>query len=459
MSRIVVIEDNKTMREGITQTLAKMEHQVTAFSAGEPGIQECQRELVDLVITDYKMHPMDGIQVLETVKQINKDIDVILITAYGTIELAVEAMKRGAADFLTKPFSPEELKIRVNKVLEFREARQESQRLNEENQYLRQQIDIQYNFGEIVGKSVPMVEVFKKIKKVAPTDSSVLIYGESGTGKELVARAIHSQSRRKDGPFVKVNCSALAEGVLESELFGHEKGAFTGAIRRKKGKFELAHRGSIFLDEIGDIPLSTQAKLLRVLQERELDRVGAEETIKVDVRVITATNKDLLKMTKEGSFREDLFYRLNVIPIELPPLRDRKEDIPELAAHFLEKKCAQLGRKRVKIHPRAMELLLNYCWPGNVRELENVLERAIVLCDGDEICVSDLPILTEEIDWGAVLRLPDTQMPLTQTLEELERQLIERALEKAKGIKTRAAQILGIKTSALYYKLEKYRIS
>ena len=456
MSRIVVIEDNETMREGITQTLTKMGHRVAAFSAGGPGVEECQRGPVDLVITDYKMHPLDGMQVLENIKQLNKEIDVILITAYGTIELAVESMKREAADFLTKPFSSEELKIRVNKVLGFREVRQESQRLNEENRYLRQQIDIQYNFGEIVGESAPMVELFEKIKKVAPADSSVLICGESGTGKELVARAIHSQSRRKDGPFVKVNCGALAEGVLESELFGHEKGAFTGAIRKKKGKFELAHRGSIFLDEIGDVSLSTQAKLLRVLQEKELDRVGGEEAVKVDVRVITATNKDLPKMIKGGGFREDLFYRLNVIPIELPPLRDKKEDIPDLVGHFLEKKCAQLSRKALNIGPKAMEILVDYYWPGNVRELENVLERAIVLCDGDQIGVNDLPLLVQDGNSAGILKLPEGDLHLTETLQDLEKQLIERAFEKAKGVKTKAAQLLGIKTSALYYKLEKY---
>ena len=419
-------------------------------------MEECRREPVDLVITDYKMHPLDGMQVLENIKQLNKEIDVILITAYGTIELAVESMKRGAADFLTKPFSPEELKIRVNKVLGFREVRQESQRLNEENRYLRQQIDIQYNFGEIVGESPPMVELFEKIKKVAPADSSVLIYGESGTGKELVARAIHSQSRRKDGPFVKVNCGALAEGVLESELFGHEKGAFTGAIRKKKGKFELAHQGSIFLDEIGDIPLATQAKLLRVLQERELDRVGGEQPVKVDVRIIAASNKDLDRMVEEGKFREDLFYRLHVIPLKLPPLRERKGDIPDLVCHFLEKKCAQLSRKALNISPKAMEVLVNYYWPGNVRELENVLERAIVLCDGDQIGVNDLPLLVQDGNSAGILKLPEGDLPLTETLQDLEKQLIERAFEKAKGVKTKAAQLLGIKTSALYYKLEKY---
>ncbi|HID94752.1 MAG TPA: sigma-54-dependent Fis family transcriptional regulator [Candidatus Latescibacteria bacterium] len=456
MSRILVIEDNETMRDGISQTLRNMGHEVIAVSGGPEGIKVCQNGGVDLVITDYKMQGMDGMQVLEQAKAIDGDIDVIMITAYGTIDLAVEAMKKGASDFVTKPFSPDELKIRVEKVLQFRQARQESRKLDEEVRYLRHQIDTLYNFGELVGSSERMRKVFERIKKVASSDSSVLIYGESGTGKELVARAIHSYSNRSKGPFVKVNCAALAEGILESELFGHEKGAFTGAIRRKKGKFELADGGSIFLDEIGDVPPTTQMRLLRVLQEREFDRVGGEETIKVDVRVIAATNKDLPAMVRGGKFREDLFYRLNVIPIELPPLRERKEDISELVHHFLKKKCTELGKRVLKIDPKAMEILMGYDWPGNVRELENVMERAIVLCDTDRIGANDLPVLVRNLEREHILKLPDKDLPLTEMLEDLERQLIERAFEKAKGVKTKAAKILGIKTSALYYKLEKY---
>lgn len=452
MANILVIEDNETMLEGISRTLERMGHRVVGVPDGQQGLEVCRKGGIDLVIADYKMQPMDGMEVLERVKRMDEDIDVVIITAYGTIELAVEAMKKGASDFITKPFSPDELKVRIDKVLEFRRARQRSQRLADENLYLRQEIEVQY--GEMVGSSEKMKKVFEKIEKVARTDSSVIIYGESGTGKELVARALHYRSPRREGPFVKVNCAALAEGVLESELFGHEKGAFTGAIRRKKGKFELANTGTIFLDEVGDIPPAIQVKLLRVLQEKEIERVGGEGPIKVDVRIVAATNRDLPKMVEEGKFREDLFYRLHVIPIYLPPLRERKEDIPELVRHFLRKKCAQLGRKVPEVDPKALELLMEYDWPGNVRELENVLERAIVLCEGDRIGPSDLPLLVERE--GDVLRVPEGEVPLPEMLESLERQLIERALEKARGVKAEAARILGIKTSTLYYKMEKY---
>ena len=452
MANILVIEDNETMLEGISRTLERMGHRVVGVPDGQQGLEVCRKGDIDLVIADYKMQPMDGMEVLERVKRMDEDIDVVIITAYGTIELAVEAMKKGASDFITKPFSPDELKVRIDKVLEFRRARQRSQRLADENLYLRQEIEVQY--GEMVGSSEKMRKVFEKIEKVARTDSSVIIYGESGTGKELVARALHYRSPRREGPFVKVNCAALAEGILESELFGHEKGAFTGAIRRKKGKFELANTGTIFLDEVGDIPPAIQVKLLRVLQEKEIERVGGEGPIKVDVRIVAATNRDLPKMVEEGKFREDLFYRLHVIPIYLPPLRERKEDIPELVRHFLRKKCAQLGRKVPEVDPKALELLMEYDWPGNVRELENVLERAIVLCEGDRIGPSDLPLLVERE--GDVLRVPEGEVPLPEMLESLERQLIERALEKARGVKAEAARILGIKTSTLYYKMEKY---
>ena len=456
MSKVLVIEDNETMRDGISQILEGMGHRVTAVSGGPQGVEMCRKGGMDLVITDYKMQQMNGMEVLEKIKQIDQEMDVVLITAYGSIQLAVEAMKQGASDFVTKPFSSDELKVKINKVLDVRKVRQQSQRLGEENRYLRREIEIHYNFGEMVGRSEKMMEVFEQIRKVAPTDSSVLIYGESGTGKELVARAIHAQSKRNGGPFVRVNCGALAEGVLESELFGHEKGAFTGAIRRKKGKFELAHLGSIFLDEIGDIPPATQVRLLRVLQEKELDRVGGEQPVQVNVRVIAATNKNLPGMVEAEKFREDLFYRLHIIPIQLAPLRERKEDLPDLVGHFLEKTCARLSRKTAGIAPRAMEVLVDYHWPGNVRELENVLERAIVLCDGDQIGVNDLPLLLRDSGSERMLRVPEGDLPLTETLEDLEKQLIERAFEKARGVKTRAAQILGIKTSALYYKLEKY---
>ncbi len=457
MSKILIIEDDDTMRDGISQVLKRAKHEVTGVSNGADGIELLGKEKFDLVITDYKMEGMNGIEVLEKVKAIDEAMDVIMMTAYGTIDMAVEAMRKGAADYTTKPFTPTEIILRVEKVLKFGETRRISERLDEENKYLRQEIDIQYNFGEIVGASEKMHSVFDRIQKIAKADSSVMIYGESGTGKEMVARAIHFQSDRKNQAFVKVNCGALAEGVLESELFGHEKGSFTGAVRRRSGRFELADKGTIFLDEIGDIPLSTQIKLLRVLQEKEFERVGGEETLSVDVRVIAATNRNLMKLVEEGKFREDLFYRLQVIPIDLPPLRDRTGDIPMLVEHFLQKKSLQLNKERPHIGENAMKELLNYSWPGNVRELENVIERGVVLSEGDEIGLNDLPILLGDPSKMA-LSLPREDLPLDTALEDLERQLIGRALEKSKGVKTEAARILGLKTSALYYKLEKYNL-
>ena len=457
MSRILVVEDNETMRTGVALVVERMGHETVAVSGGSEGLARLREGAFDLVITDYRMEGMDGLAVLEAVRRERPETDVVLITAHGTVEIAVEAMKQGAVDFIAKPFPPDELRLRVEKALAFREARQARERLDEENRYLREEIGGRYNFGEMVGRSAQMQEVFARVQKVAASDSSVLIYGESGTGKELVARAIHQQSARRDGPFVKVNCGALPRELVESELFGHEKGAFTGAVRQKKGKFELAVGGTIFLDEVGDVPLEVQVNLLRVLQEKEFDRVGGEKTLTADVRVVAATNRPLKEMVAQGTFREDLFYRLEVIPIRLPPLRDRKEDIPLLVEHFLHKKCSEMGRPRKRIAPEAMEALTGYRWPGNVRELENVIEQTIVLSDGEEIGVGDLPLAAEAEREGVELpALPEGEIPLNRMLDDLERQLVERAMERAGGVKARAAQMLGIKTSALYYKLEKY---
>jgi len=457
MSKILVIEDDDTMREGMRYSLVKEKHDVEDAKDGEEGLSLCKKKDFDLVITDYRMEPMNGIEVLEAVKKIHPETDVVLITAYGTMELAVEAIDKGASDCVSKPIRLEGFRARIRKVLQNREVRLENRRLGEENLYLREQVAKQYNFGEIIGQSKPMQIIFAQIQKIAPTESSVLISGESGTGKELVAHSIHNLSERKEKSFIKINCGALAESLLESELFGHEKGAFTNAIRRKRGKFELADGGSIFLDEIGDVSESVQVKLLRVLQEKEIDVVGGEQTKKVDVRIIAATNRKLFELVHKGEFREDLYYRLNVIPIELPPLRYRKEDIPLLVDHFLKKKSAEMKKPVLKISQQTLEPLQKYNWPGNIRELENVIERALVLCDGDEIHLSDFPILLKN---GAqnILNLPDEDLPLDMVLENLEAQLIKRAMEKAGGVKTKAAGILGIKTSALYYKLEKYKI-
>jgi len=331
-------------------------------------------------------------------------------------------------------------------------------RLGEQNRYLRDEIDGRYNFGEIIGQSVQMYAVLGAVRKVAATGSSVLIYGESGTGKELVARAVHYQSSRSEGAFVKVNCGALPAELVESELFGHEKGAFTSAVRQKKGRFELAEGGTIFLDEIGDVPLETQVKLLRVLQEKQFDRVGGERTLDADVRIVAATNRPLRQMVDEGTFREDLFYRLEVIPLNLPPLRERREDIPLLVDHFMEKKCEEMNISPKRLTAEALKGLASYPWPGNVRELENVIERTIVLADGEEIDYHDLPLSFDEVPIDRGGQEPGGSMPLNERLDEMERDLIDQAMEEANRVKTKAAALLGIKTSALYYKLDKYGI-
>jgi two-component system response regulator HydG len=385
----------------------------------------------------------------------------MLITAYGTIDIAVEAMKLGAVDFITKPFDPSEFKVKVEKALKTRDLKRERDAFKAQAEYLREEVE--HHFGEIVGRSAAMRAIYESIRKVAEATSSVYIYGESGTGKELIARAIHRESPRRDGPFVKVNCSSLAESLLESELFGHEKGAFTGAIRERKGRFELADGGTLFLDEISDIPLSTQVKLLRVLQEKEIERVGGERTITVDVRIISATNRDLAPLVERGEFREDLFYRLHIIPIEVPPLRERKEDILPLVTHFIQSIGAEMAKPVEGLSDEAMELLIRYDWPGNIRELENMIERAIVLCESNRLDVQLFPINERRVPRaGSATTLsvpPAGAITLDNALEHIERAMIEDALEKANGVKTKTAELLGIKTSALYYKLEKYGLS
>ena len=483
MGRILIIDDNKSLGDGLVLSLNKMGHQAVAAGSGREGLARMKDEPFDLVITDYRMEEMDGLAVMEAVQRQAPDTDVMMMTAYDTRELAVEAMERGAIDFIVKPFLPDELWLKVNKRLDYRTKLQEAQaklqeaqtlrqeaeaklrdweHLFEQNRYLREEIDSRYNFGEIVGQSPQIKAVREQVRKVASSSSSVLIYGESGTGKELVARAIHYQSRRSKGPFVKVNCGALPTGLVESELFGHERGAFTSAVRSKKGKFELAEGGTIFLDEIGDIPLETQVRLLRVLQEKQFDRVGGEQPLHVDARVVGATNRPLKRMVKEGTFREDLFYRLEVIPLTLPPLRERREDIELLVKHFREKKCGEMNILPKRLTEEALAGLKNYPWPGNVRELENVIERTMVLVDSEEIGYHDLPLTFDEgtaEEEAAEERVGDTDdggLLLNERLDEVERDLIARAMEEAHHVKTKAASLLGIKTSALYYKLDKY---
>jgi two-component system response regulator HydG len=462
-ARVLVVEDNPTVRDGLEQILRRAGHEVVAVQDAMAALKYCQEEPVDLVITDFKMEGMTGLELLETLRRepVPSDPEVMLITAYGTIDIAVEAMKLGAVDFITKPFDTSEFKVKVEKALETRALKRERDAFKAQAEYLREEVE--HHFGEIVGRSASMRGIYESIRKVAEATSSVYIYGESGTGKELIARAIHRESARREGPFVKVNCSALAEGLLESELFGHEKGAFTGAIRERKGRFELAHEGTLFLDEISDIPLSTQVKLLRVLQEKEIERVGGERTITVDVRIISATNRDLAPLVETGAFREDLFYRLHIIPIEVPPLRERKEDILPLVTHFITAIGAEMAKTIEGVSDEAMELLLRYEWPGNIRELENMIERAIVLCEGSVLEAPLFPLnerRAPRAGAAATLSIPPAgAITLDNALERIERAMIEDALEKSNGVKTKTAELLGIKTSALYYKLEKYGLS
>ncbi|MCA9671302.1 MAG: sigma-54-dependent Fis family transcriptional regulator [Myxococcales bacterium] len=456
MAKILIIDDNETIRFGLRQVIKKMDHEVLVASGGAEGLALFKKNEVDFVITDLKMDGVDGVEVLRAVHESDPDCPAMIITAFGTVETAVEAMKLGAFDFLQKPFTPEVVRLKVQRALEMRQARRAAQKLASENDYLREESEAR--FGELVGAAPSMKQVFRVIEKVAPTDSSVFVSGESGTGKELVARAIHQRSQRKDGPFIKVNCGALTDTLLESELFGHEKGAFTGAVKRRLGRFELADGGTLFLDEVGDVSPALQTKLLRVLQEQEFERVGGESTISVNVRVLSATNKDLQAEVREGRFREDLYYRLHIVPLRIPPLRERREDIPLLAHHFVDKLAPRTNPSIERIEDDALGRLMAYHWPGNVRELENAIEQALVFADGASIAVGALP---EFLRGGSddTLSIPKGQMSLPEILEDLERQLILKAFKDADGVKTETARKLGIKTSALYYKLDKYGIS
>ncbi len=467
MARILIIDDHDSMREGLELLLRRRGHRTAAADGGARGLELLEELGADLVITDLKMARMDGIEVLQRVRERFPTTEVLVITAYGTIEKAVEAMKLGAADFLTKPFSSEEFAVKVERLLQQREERErlrlENRTLRVENTYLREETaaePVVPRYSEIVGESSAMQEVFRWIDRVARSDSTVMIYGESGTGKELVARAIHAGSPRAGGPFVRVNCGALSESLLDSELFGHEKGAFTGAERKRRGRFELANEGTLFLDEIATVAQPTQVRLLRVLQERELERVGGEATIPVNVRIIAATNQPADELVSGNGFREDLFYRLHVVPITLPPLRQRRDDIPILVRHFIEKLRERTCSPVRSVTDGALDRLAEYSWPGNVRELENVVERALVLAEKEELDADDLPPMGEAN--GGTLRpepvLTSDGLDLNEVVEGMEERLLRQALDQAGGVKAEAARLLGLKPSALYYKLEKYGI-
>lgn len=448
--KILVADDEPSHRQMIEAVLVAEGYEVAQAEDGRAAIAAVEDRFYDLVIMDVRMPNVDGIQALQKIKQISPDIPVIIMTAYASVGSAVDALKSDAYDYLIKPLDIDELKILVAKALRHHQ-------LEQENLYLKERLNDRFDFSNIIGRSPAMEKLFETMALVAPSEATVIIVGESGTGKELIANAIHQNSPRKDQPFIKVNCAALPETLLESELFGHEKGAFTGAIARKQGRFQLAHKSSIFLDEIAEMAPATQAKILRVLQEREFEPVGGTQTVNVDTRVIAATNKNLEKEIEEGRFREDLYYRLNVVTVEIPPLRQRREDIPLLADFFL-KPYAQKNRRLIKgFTPRATDLLMRYDWPGNVRELENIIERAVIMARGEMITPLEFPVDLQNLDED----LKESRIDLTpgRSLKEIEKEMILRTLEEAGGNRTHAARILGISRRTLQLKLKEYGIN
>jgi two-component system NtrC family response regulator len=458
MNTILVVDDEPNYLIVLSELLKEEGFEVLTAQRGEEGFKIVEEADLDLVITDMRMPGMDGLELLSAIKNYNKELPVIMITAFGEVEKAVVAMKAGAYNYLVKPFNNEELLVNIRKAIEHYS-------LLRENLRLRGEARVRYGFASIVGKNARMQEIYQLIEKVAPTTASVLITGESGTGKELVARAIHINSPREKAPFISVNCAALPETLLESELFGHERGAFTGATSMRKGRFELADSGTLFLDEIGDIPLPLQAKLLRVLQERSFERVGGVKPIKVDVRIITATNRDLKDEVDKTHFREDLYYRFNVLHIHLPPLRERADDIPMLTEHFINKFAKLLDKPDLKISGDALRYLTGLPWEGNVRELENTIERAAILCGGDVIQSGDVhPDIAsgeETAHWspdGDFANYLPSNLPLPEILSGVEEQLVKRALGDANYVQAKAAEILGITKSLLQYKMKKYHL-
>jgi len=445
--RILVVDDEATQRELVCGYLKKQGFEVFAAPSAERALELFRQEPVELILTDQRMPNLSGLDLLKAAQAINPETNVIMMTAYGNIETAVAAMKAGAADYLAKPLHLEELLQKIQRI-------RERCRLYEENRELREELKERHRIEGIIGESGQMLEVISLVQRVAPSEATVLIRGESGTGKELIAKAIHYASPRAARPLVRVNCAALPENLLESELFGHERGAFTGAVAARKGRFELADGGSLFLDEIGDLPLHLQAKLLRVLQEREFERVGSSQTVKVNVRVLSATNRDLEAMIKSGQFREELYYRLNVVTLLLPPLRERRQDLPALMEHFLKHFAAKNSKTIRGFSHEARQALLRYDYPGNVRELENLIERAVVLTRDDVVGRGDLPLTLEESE-----ERTEQETQLTAAVEGLERRMIKDALARADGIQTRAADFLGITERALRYKLKKYGLS
>ncbi|PYO37151.1 MAG: Fis family transcriptional regulator [Candidatus Rokuibacteriota bacterium] len=451
-ARVLIVDDEKSMRDLLTITLEKAGYDVTAAEGGEAAIEAIRKDSFDTIITDLRMPRVDGMQVLRAARDLSPETAVIVVTAVASTETAVEAMKLGAYDYITKPFKLDEVDLVIKNGLE-------RKRLRHENLYLRRQLETQHRFENIIGKSARIQEVFDTIRKIADSPATAMVSGESGTGKELVARAIHFNSLRRDKPFVSVNCGAIPEGLMESELFGHVKGSFTGAVANKVGLFAAAEGGTLFLDEITEIPPLLQVKLVRAIQLREVRRVGDTKDIKTDVRLIAASNRDLETAVRDGVMREDLFYRLNVIPIHLPPLRERREDIAFLVAHFIQKFSKELGKDVRGVTPQAMAVLERYHWPGNIRELENAIERAIVLGTGEMVGLDSLPESVRRerpAREPEVLDLPEEGVDLEATLDDLERRYLQMALERTRGVQTKAAELLRMTFRQFRYKLQKH---
>jgi DNA-binding NtrC family response regulator len=448
MPTILIVEDEAKMRRLLELDLGEAGYETISAPDAETGLDLLRKDQVQLVLTDLKLPGMGGLEFLHAAKRLYATMPVIVMTAYGTVETAVEAMKAGASDYVLKPFSLAEMRLVVQKELDVR-------RLREENRSLREALGQRYNYPNVIAHSPAMQEVLALVERVAPTPSTILIGGESGVGKDLIARVIHQRSSRPNGPMIKINTTAIPETLLESELFGYERGAFTGAVTSKPGKFELADKGTLFLDEIGDVPPATQVKLLRVLQEREFERLGGTRTIKVDVRLIAATNRDLREALEQGTFREDLYYRLNVVPMDIPPLRAHKEDIPDLVNLFLARYAKASGKSLTGIAPDALDKLVEFHWPGNVRELENIVERACALAAGPMLKADDIRLDSRHSkprDSSSAL------LPEGKTLDQWEDEIIREAYKRANGNKSQAARLLGLSRNALRYRLEKIGI-
>ena len=455
MDTILVVDDESNYLTVMETLLGEAGYEVLTAPSAIEALKISAAADLDLVLTDMKMPKMTGIELLDKLQQLQPDLPVIIMTAFGTVEKAVSAMKKGAFDYILKPFKNEEILVTIAKALKHRH-------LILTNRLLNQELEKKYGFPNIVGESRVMEDILALVKRVAGSRATVLITGESGTGKELIARAIHQCSNRAAKSCISVNCGALTETLLESELFGHERGAFTHAVAMRKGRFELADGGTLFMDEVAEMSQGLQVKLLRVLQEMEFERVGGTRTIKVDVRVVAASNRDLKEEVEAGRFREDLFYRLNVVHLHLPPLRQRQEDIPLLAAHFIKKYVQENLRDKTRITPEALQVLIHYVWPGNVRELENVMERAVILCSHNVISPQDLPAELAPAPAEPRLdvdRFIPLNTPLPEALDAIEEQMIRRALEKSGQVQVRAAELLGITKSLLQYKLKKYHLT